>query len=151
MEKNNHLNGVGGWLAALIAIYFLASLLSVGITADQWRSSTSADLGHNYFRNHFFSNLFTSAVVLYATFLLAFVKNRRSVWWGIVGAWVGWTGQGLLKGLLFLEATGEMSSEFFKGLAIMIAASVLFTAYLIRSARVKNTYGSVMQTGPSAS
>lgn len=139
MREKKRLEGIGGWLAALIVSFVLSAFLSVGIAADHYVNMP--DIRSHFFFNELILSVLTSAIPIYAAYHMLLVKNRHSVLWGIAAAWIGWTALALGRKILFIAATGEPSSTTFQDTALTVAFSVTITAYLIRSVRVRNTYG----------
>jgi hypothetical protein len=153
MDDKQYLHGVGGWLSLLIVgLCVLGPLLGFG--------RTSADIGaaeritpallnmgewKSYKQYTWWVLSFSALLSFSAGFRLLKIHNPESVRFAIIALWsinfITIAGQAIIVLITFgvevLETTGF---EFFTSAFSAIIGATLWTLYLLRSRRVKNTY-----------
>lgn len=153
MDKKAELVGVGGWLAFLVFVFILVGPLTsiasvyvelasavniypeISITAE-WRSYKSLI---------WFIVLVTSLISITAGLLLVFKRESTSVSFAIFALWIKGPAS-IVFGILTLQViygsrVGNLVSEEVIGqLIASIIGAMIWTVYLEKSVRVKNTY-----------
>jgi hypothetical protein len=153
MQRNSPLVGVGGWLAFLIAGFaILGPFVGLGQMIDEFDTTEKAfpQLVANaawlqYKRITWGVFVVTAAISIAAGYRLWKVHVQQSVRFAILALWlvgpVGYIVQMLVTVVSFgSRAMGHVGPKMIMGLLVSSMGAALWTAYLRRSRRVKNTY-----------
>ena len=144
-------SGVGGWLLLLVIGLVIGPVIGAGRTGAEFLSMEtqhptlhSSALWKEFKAASWFCLVAIAALSAYAGFGLArgndwsVVKRAQIILWltGPVGALM----LGAVVPLVTLGASG-VDSQFAGGLLVSAIPAVIWTAYLSKSKRVRNTYG----------
>lgn len=153
MEKNSQLLGVGGWLALLVlGLTILGPLMGLGRISQEFESvektyphlvANAAWIQHKQLSWLVFAA--TAAVSISAGYRLWKIHTSKSVRFAIVALWI--TGPLGNLAYLFVAAitfgtsiAAEMLPEIIGTFIGSCIVATIWTAYLNRSERVRNTY-----------
>lgn len=151
MTKNSQLVGVGGWLVLLIVgLTILGPLVGFGRMIDeiemaekQFPSLLSNAAWHQYKQISWNVFVVTVAISISAGYRLWKIHVKESVSFAIIALWlagpIGNIAQIIIIGISFGLNTNTINKAIPSFIASVIPAG-LWTAYLLCSVRVKNTY-----------
>lgn len=148
--KTETKTGIGGWLLTLICLLAFSAIVSVVAASANYLTLIDAASPHTantYFGWKVVLSVAASLPTAYAIYRLTRVRHRASVTAGITAVWLQWAIFAAATKLLFFALTGEAPSLM--GPVATIGFSAIWTAYLLRSARVRNTYPA-LETRPLA-
>lgn len=162
LAKNEYLTGIGGWLGFLIASLMIFSPLGrlgtivrqFSRTEKQYPQLLANAQWANYKLAIWLIVSVCVAISIAAGYRLWKVHFSESVRFAIIALWIS----GPLGGLLYMATEAvvfgiqDMPStmpEKLRGMAVSICAAAAWTAYLLRSVRVRNTYKTKLSTPPA--
>lgn len=153
MVKDPHISGVQGWLAFLIvALMILGPLMGLGNLSGEFKTMVEQypELAANpqwqrYERVTWYVYIITALISFSAGYRLWKIHVPESVHFAIVALWLAGPVGNLMYGLSAAYVFDENifqsgASELLSGLIGSALAAGVWTAYLLRSVRVKNTY-----------
>lgn len=153
MSNTQQLSGVGGWLSlVVVGLIILGPLLGLGRLTEELRSAEEAfpnlasnSAWHTYKQLAWTIFAATVAISISAGYRLWKIHIYESVRFAILALWLaGPAGQlAYIVAALFSFGltTGKTAlPEILVGLIGSCVVAGIWTAYLLRSARVKNTY-----------
>jgi hypothetical protein len=142
--------GVGGWLAFFVISLGLFTPLKMAVevaamlgTADQWTANLGP-LGRPVMIFELAIMAISTCGYIFLAWRLMATETWQTVRMTIAGLWILGPALNLLDFLVVLAATGLGLAQLFDATAVPIGQSLfhatLWTAYLLRSERVANTY-----------
>jgi hypothetical protein len=156
MTKNSHISGVGGWLGLLIiGLMILGPILGFGrlygefrSVDDQFPQFARSPQWQDYKNLSWFIFLVCGAISFISGYRLWKNHVPQSVHFAIVALWVvgplGNVASMLVARGLFGHHAANALSEIASGLISSCLVAAIWTAYLLRSMRVRSTYGTGM-------
>jgi hypothetical protein len=149
-DKTKGLKGVGGWLLLLILILIvLRPIWTAFRNVQKWEGlkqtageyATTAEYGSLHAVS--WTGYAVSTIIGIAAGLMLWKRHRPSTVKIAIGAfWLTGPGIGLIIYLAGLYAVGEPAAfSDLKFLLVPVVSAALWTAYLLKSKRVRNTYG----------
>jgi hypothetical protein len=143
--NETQLHGVGGWLALLvISMLVLNPIWSLRPAAEFFvQEQQYLQLVHNAEWSSIKNKTYTiitlsAAFIAYAGFGLWRRRDPVAVSTAIAAMWIGGPGATLL---VMLWVLGSMDQDAIPGFIASLGVAGIWTAYLMKSRRVKNTYG----------
>ena len=153
MAKNTNISGIGSWLAVLIfGMMVLSPLIGIGSLSNELRTAIEKlpQLEQN---SQWQTYKQTAWIIFTSSAALSFTAGYRlwklhipdSVKFAIYALWIISIGRPFLDGVatIVIFGSNNFSEVFPEMIAAMIPAVItagIWTAYLKRSVRVKNTY-----------
>ncbi len=153
MAKNSYISGIGGWLGFLIVVLMIISPLSdYNILANGFREAsqkssvlTSTQQWQYYKQASWLIFAISAAIKYSAGYRLWKTHQPESVSFAILALWlsfpIAYIASSISEVLIFnLNINDALISGMYIGATIQILIAGFWTAYLMRSVRVKNTY-----------
>lgn len=149
--RDDEISGVGGWLllfvltlgvfTPLAIIYLLVAAFSNGFAYDQMSAMPGLS---TYRAGEAILRVVLLLICLFLTWRLCKVRTWQTIRLTIILIWIAGlgvaVGELLLIGLLVDDPFAGVSAREFVPLARVAAYATIWTAYLLRSRRVANTY-----------
>lgn len=148
--RYGNVSGTGGWLAFFIATLVLGVVVALATALFLFVGASAAQVASVFRESAYARTLATLALLrgaIYAAvaWRLQFSRERNTPRFAIAGLWLAALGLGvgnLAAAIFWLRVpVGELSASLGRGLVQSLGYAVIWTAYLLRSTRVANTYG----------
>lgn len=161
MAKNPNISGVGGWLSLLIFLHMiLGPLVSMGKLSDEFHSAverfpllSSNAQWQNYTQLSWLIFTVLASMQFAAGYRLWKIHIPQSVNFAIIVIWLTWPIGNVLYiiSAIVIFGNNNDSNAFAQQAGLIIAsviAAAIWTTYLMRSVRVKNTYKVLRPNAP---
>ena len=150
ISKGNELRGIDGWLVVLI--FYLWVFVPFAVVTSQYSDMVGTERFYAHFTNsaqwqlmkniRWSAALAQVAIMMLTGWLLYARRRARTPYFAIAGIWLGTLGVAVVAMLVtntLIVDEGVKLYGFGKPQEFMVG-SVLITAYLLKSKRVKHTY-----------